>query len=75
MLYLFLMLAVLSSFACGKKKKMKKVADAGYVWMQYDETKCENPWQFNWLMAPTEEQVSAAVRSHLEARCVNVNSH
>ena len=69
---LFLILSVLGAFACGKKKKLNKLSAAGFAWMQYDETKCDNPWQFNWLVAPTDEQLAAAVKSHLEGGGVTV---
>ncbi|HUM51898.1 MAG TPA: hypothetical protein PK431_08780 [Chitinophagales bacterium] len=76
-IFLFsLMIACLFSFGkCNKKKKCcKKKAstetsasklNANEVWMQYDETKCENPWQFNWFQKPTQAQILGAIKSNL----------
>ena len=75
-LFFSLMIACLfSSGKCNKKKKCSKKKattetssaklNANEVWMQYDETKCENPWQFNWFVKPTEEQILGAVKSDL----------
>jgi hypothetical protein len=72
-LFFSLMMVCLFSFGkCNKKKKCcnkDSVAatriSAGEVWMRYDETKCENPWNFNWFAKPTEEQISGAVKSDL----------
>ena len=70
------MVSCLFSFGkCNKKKKCSKKKattetssaklNANEVWMQYDETKCANPWQFNWFAKPTPEQVEGAVKSNL----------
>jgi hypothetical protein len=74
-LFFSLILACLFSFGkCNKKKKCcaKKgtttaVAklSADEIWMRYNETKCENPWQFNWFQKPTEAQILGAVKSDL----------
>ena len=72
LIYFLLMFVMLGTFACNKKKKMKKLSGAGYVWMQYDETKCNNPWQFNWLVAPTDEQLAGAVKGNLEGRGITI---
>jgi len=74
-LFFSLMLACLFSFGkCNKKKKCcaKKATttavaklSADEIWMRYDETKCENPWQFNWFQKPTEAQILGAVKSDL----------
>lgn len=71
--FVYLILVSIFSYGkCCKKKKalsknktspMVSVQDA--VWMQYDETKCNNPWNFNWLIKPTENQIVAAVNSTL----------
>lgn len=81
-LFFSLMTACLFSFGkCNKKKKCcKKKAtttasaklSADEVWMQYDETKCENPWHFNWFVKPTEEQILGAVKSDLLGREINI---
>jgi hypothetical protein len=42
------------------------------IWMRYDETKCANPWQFNWFAPPTDEQLAGAVRGHLQEREVKI---
>ncbi len=44
----------------------------GTVWMRYDETMCNNPWNFDWLKAPTDEQLIGAVKSYLRAYQVNI---
>jgi hypothetical protein len=74
-LFFSLMLACLFSFGkCNKKKKCcaKKATttavaklSADEIWMCYDETKCENSWQFNWFQKPTEAQILGAVKSDL----------
>lgn len=84
-LFFSLMIACLFSFGkCNKKKKCckknakKEVVSAGEklnnneVWMQYDETKCANPWQFNWFQKPTQEQITSAVKSELLGREIAV---
>jgi hypothetical protein len=71
-LCLVLMLLTLASFSCNKKKKLKKQNVSEFVWMQYDETKCENPWQFNWFAPPTDEQVAGAVKGNLEGRGIGI---
>ncbi len=40
--------------------------------MRYDETKCDNPWHFNWFAKPTKAQVLAAVKSDLLGKEINV---
>jgi hypothetical protein len=72
-LFFSLMLACLFSFGkCNKKKKCcaKKATttavaklSADEIWMCYNETKCENPWQLNWFQKPTEAQIKGAVKS------------
>jgi hypothetical protein len=74
-LFFSLMLTCLFSFGkCNKKKKCcaKKATttavaklSADEIWMCYDETKCENSWQFNWFQKPTEAQILGAVKSDL----------
>ncbi|MFN8284880.1 MAG: hypothetical protein U0U67_16780 [Chitinophagales bacterium] len=80
-LFFSLILMCTISFACHKKKKNKAVQttkevsgklNSDEVWMQYDETKCENPWQFNWFTKPTEEQILAAVKSDLSGKEITV---
>jgi len=75
-IFLFsLMIACLVSFGkCNKKKRCSKKKattetaaklNSNEVWMQYDETKCANPWQFNWFQKPTDAQVLGAIQSDL----------
>ena len=81
-LFLSLIFVALLSFGkCCKKKKhcSKKTStettaklNANEVWMQYDETKCENPWHFNWFQKPTEEQLRSAVKGHLRGQEIAV---
>lgn len=79
------MIACLFSFGkCNKKKKCcKKKAktelasaaeklSANEIWMQYDETKCQNPWQLNWYQKPTEEQLRGAVKSQLTGQEITI---
>lgn len=81
-LFFSLILLCMTSFACGKKKK-KKIAQtattettdklkADNVWMEYDETKCQNPWHFNWLVKPTEGQLLGAVKSNLTGQEITI---
>lgn len=77
-LFFSLMVTCLFSFGkCNKKKKCCKKKptttaatklNANEVWMRYDETKCENPWHFNWFAKPTEAQVLGAVKGDLQGR-------
>lgn len=81
-----LILTCLFSFGkCNKHKKYctkkattetatsKKTAlNANEVWMKYDETKCENPWNFNWFAKPTEEQILGAIKSDLSGKEITV---
>mgnify|MGYP000882269135 CR=1 FL=1 len=58
---------------CCKKKttqisKLKK----DEIWMVYDETKCDNPWNFNWFTKPTEAQIIGAIKGNLEGNEINV---
>ncbi|MCC6584723.1 MAG: hypothetical protein IT271_13550 [Chitinophagales bacterium] len=82
-LFFSLMLACIFSFGkCNKKKKCctKKTStetssaklSANEVWMQYDETKCENPWHFNWFVKPTEAQIMGAVNSQLTGQEISI---
>lgn len=81
-IFLSLIFATLISFGkCCKKKKhcSKKTSvettyklNTNEAWMQYDETKCENPWQFNWFAKPTEEQILGAVKSELLGKEINI---
>jgi len=74
-LFFSLVLCCLFSFGkCNKKKKCSKKKaltetstkiNADEVWMQYNETKCANPWQFNWFQKPTDAQVLGAIQSDL----------
>lgn len=57
---------------CKKKKNCTKKTAAEEVWMRYDETKCDNPWHFNWFAKPTKAQVLAAVKSDLLGKEINV---
>lgn len=81
--FVLLLFTLVSSFGhCGKKKKQAAskaistqkivVLNNNQVWMRYDETKCSNPWQFNWLVKPTDEQLAGAVKGELEGRSVHV---
>lgn len=76
LLFIPLIVVCLFSFGkCNKKKKCSKKnattetssakLNANEVWMRYDETKCANPWQFNWFAKTTPEQVEGAVKSNL----------
>ncbi|MCB0507987.1 MAG: hypothetical protein KDD21_06790 [Bacteroidetes bacterium] len=66
LIFVGLMLFTSITFACGHRKKKKDAAKKSQaVWMQYDETKCQNPWHFNWIQKPTEEQLRGAIQSHL----------
>ena len=75
-LFFSLILSCMFSYGkCNKKKKCcnKKTTtaisseklNANEVWMQYNETKCANPWNFNWFVKPTQEQVLGAIKSDL----------
>ena len=79
------MIACLFSFGkCNKKKKCCKEkagtetsasrtnTNTDEVWMQYDETKCDNPWQISWFIPPTEEQMLGAIKSELLGRGIKV---
>ena len=77
------MISCLFSFGkCNKKKKCckKKTTtetssaklNTDEVWMRYDETKCANPWNFNWFAKPTEEQILGAVKGELLGNEINV---
>lgn len=85
LLFFSLIIACLFSFGkCNKKKKcckkkastavvdVAKKTNTNEVWMQYDETKCNNPWQFNWYQKPTEEQLLGAIKSELLGREIAV---
>ena len=78
-----LILSTTTSYGkCTKKKKSccKKTAttattkkvNTNEVWMQYYETKCDNPWHFNWFVKPTEEQILSAVKGDLLGREINI---
>jgi hypothetical protein len=79
-LFFSLMMVCLFSFGkCNKKKKCcnkDTVAatriSAGEVWMRFDETKCENPWNFNWFAKPTAEQLLSAVKSDLLGKGIQI---
>lgn len=81
-LFFSLMLVCIFSFGkCAKKMKccLKKAKtetsaklNSNEIWMQYDETKCDNPWQFNWFTKPTEEQILGAVKSELLGKEINI---
>ncbi len=79
-----LILSCLFSFGrCNKKKKCTKKKtttetvsttklNANEVWMRYDETKCANPWHFEWFAKPTEEQILGAIKGDLTGREINI---
>lgn len=75
-----LILTCLLSFGkCNKKKKCCKNKTSSTtklvgneIWMRYDETKCENPWNFNWFAKPTTEQILSAVKSDLLGKEINI---
>lgn len=82
---LFFSLILLSSvsFACNKKKKKQNAIqnntsttvsklNTNEVWMQYDETKCQNPWHFNWFQKPTGSQILNAVKGELLGQEINI---
>jgi hypothetical protein len=77
---ILVLLCMVSFGKCGKKKKPKStipsqkivVLNSNQVWMRYDETICANPWQFNWLVAPTDEQLAGAVKSELEGKSIRI---
>ena len=79
---ILILTCVLSFGKCNKQKKCcKKKAttettstklNANENWMCYDETRCENPWNFNWFAKPTEAQILAAIKSNLTDREINV---
>lgn len=81
-LFFSLILISTFSFACNKKKKKNTAQkattetiaklNANEAWMQYDETKCANPWQFNWFQKPTEEQLRNAVKSQLLGQEISI---
>ncbi len=81
-LFFSLMLVCIFSFGkcakkmkcCPQKAKTETSAklNSNEVWMQYDETKCDNPWQFNWFAKPTEEQILGAVKSELLGKEINI---
>ena len=72
----------MASFGKCRKKAQKKgpvipiqkivVLNNNELWMRYDETKCANPWQLNWVAAPSDEQLAGAVKANLEARSIPV---
>lgn len=45
---------------------------ANVHWLRYDETNCNNPWHFDWITEPTDEQLIAAVKSYLVSLQINV---
>lgn len=59
---------------CAKKGTTTAVAklSADEIWMRYNETKCENPWQLNWFQKPTEAQLRGAVKSQLSGQEINI---
>lgn len=73
---------VLSFGNCGKKTKCSKKKlknettsskqNKNEVWLQYDETKCANPWHLEWFMKPTEEQLRSAVKSNLTSQGITI---
>lgn len=78
-----LFIIVVSSYVkCSKREKhccKKRTTTAAAkkentfdIWMQYNETKCDNPWNFNWFVKPTEEQVLSAVKGNLLGREINI---
>ncbi len=76
-LTLFVSVSLLSYGKCDKKKCCKKKhfagSPSGEVWLRYDETKCSNPWQFNWFAPPTDEQLAGAVKGELSGRNIQVS--
>lgn len=77
-LFFSLILTCLFSFGkcCKKKKGCSKKATVSTttdeVWMRYDETKCENPWHFNWFVKPTEAQIVGAIKGNLEGSGIEI---
>ncbi len=82
-LFFSLIITCLFSFGkCNKKKKCCKKktttetsaakVNPDEIWMRYDETKCSNPWRFNWFVKPTEEQILGAVKGDLTGKEINI---
>jgi hypothetical protein len=73
---IFIASSLVSFGKCDKKKCCRKKQPCGIqsdeVWLQYDETKCANPWQFNWFAPPTDEQLAGAVKGELTGRNIQI---
>jgi len=77
-LFISLLLAtIISSGECchhkqSRQKKTISCTATNEVWMRYDETKCDNPWNFNWFMPPTEAQITAAIKGDLQGKSIEI---
>lgn len=75
-LTIFIASSLFSFGKCDKKnccrKKLKATKELDEVWLRYDETKCANPWQFNWFAPPTDEQLAGAVKGELTGRGIDI---
>lgn len=78
---LFILLAIFLVFgACEKattalpqdNNTLSSTRVANNHWFRYDETKCDNPWHFDWLTEPSDAQLCAAVKAYLINAKVNV---
>ncbi len=73
---LLVSVSLVSFGKCDKKKCCKKNKNSktqtSELWMRYDETKCSNPWQFNWFAPPTDEQLAGAVKGELTGRNIQI---
>ncbi len=81
--FITLILSCLFSFSkcnkktnCCKKNATSEISasklNANEVWMRFDETKCANPWNFNWFSKPTKEQILGAVKGNLLGKEINI---
>ncbi len=41
-------------------------------WFRYDERVCGNPWKFDWLIAPTNEQLAGNLKAYFVGMQINV---